>query len=185
MKKEWGRALIRISFLMLFFLVSTHWIFAAAETGQNMEGGLAQKKTENTKIFSVKIKGAYFHPSRTSFRDTYTNKLMGEGEFTVRIFKFIELWLGGNHYNSMGKLQFSQEDTTMTLIGLGGGPKFKVTIGAFSPYLGFGPLVYFYKESNPIGTVQGNKIGYIGQAGFYFSISKKFFLDLFLILGQN
>ena len=55
----------------------------------------------------------------------------------------------------------------MTLIGLGGGIKFRARVGAWNPYLGFGPLVYFYKEQNLIGTAEGNKVGYIGQIGCY------------------
>ncbi len=127
--------------------------------------------------FFIEIKGTYFLPSKTVFKDTYKNRWMGEGEFTARVFKFIELWLGGNYYRGNGKLPFSDEDTSMTLIGLVGGLKFKAAIGAFRPYLGIGPLVYFYKERNPIGTAKGNKIGFIGQAGINFFFSKSLFLD--------
>lgn len=130
--------------------------------------------------FFIEIKGAYFQPSKTKFKDMYKNRLLSEGEFTVRVFKFIELWLAGSYYGGKGKLPFSGEDTNMSLLGIGGGLKFRARIGAFSPYLGFGPLVYFYKENNPIGTAKGNNVGFIGHAGSYLFLSKSIFLDFSL-----
>ncbi len=180
MKRELYRRLIRISLMLVFILASNQWIFLAAETVQILKAELFEEKIKSTKNFSIKIKGAYFQPSRTMFKDMYKNRWMGEGEFTVRVFKFIELWLGGNYYSGKGKLPFSQEDTNMRLIGIGGGLKFRATIGAFSPYLGLGPLVYFYEEKNPIGTAKGNNFGFIGHAGCYLFLSKGIFLDFFL-----
>ncbi len=185
MKKELYRRLIRISLVLVFILASNQWIFLAAETVQILKAEPEQTKTKSTQIFSIKIKGAYFFPSRTTFRDMYKNRLMGEGEFTVRVFKFIELWLGVNYYGGKGELPFSGEDTNMSLLGIGGGLKFRAKIGAFSPYLGFGPLVYFYKEENPIGTAKGNQFGFIGHAGSYLFLSKSIFLDVFLSYTKN
>jgi hypothetical protein len=90
------------------------------------------------------------------------------------------LFQNGNYYSGKGKLPFSEEDTNMTLIGIGSGLKFRATIGAFCPYLDFGPLVYFYEEKNPIGTAKGNSFGFIGHAGFYLFLYKGIFLDFFL-----
>lgn len=185
MNSELYRRLIRISLVLVLTLASSQWIFVAAKTVQVLKADSDQKKTESTKNFSIKIKGAYFQPSRTTFKDIYKNRLMGEGEFTVRVFKFIELWLVGNYYSGKGKLPFSEEDTKMTLIGIGGGLKFRATIGAFSPYLGLGPLVYFYEEKNPIGIAKGNKFGFIGHTGCYLFLSKSIFLDFFLSYSKN
>ncbi len=180
MKSEQNSRFIRISFVLFFLLASSQWIFAAEKTVQDKTEETVQKKIGNTNNFSFKIKGAYFQPSRTTFKDIYKNRWMGEGEFTARIFKFIELWLCGNYYKGKGKLPFSMEDTNMTLIGIGGGLKFKAARGAFRPYLGFGPLVYFYEEKNPIGTAKGNKLGFIGHTGFHLSLYKGIFLDFSL-----
>lgn len=179
------RRLIRISLVLVFFLASSQWDFVAAKTVEGQTVELSEKKIKSTKKFSIKIKGAYFLPSRTTFKDMYKNRWMGEGEFTVRVFKFIELWLGVNYYGGKGKLPFSGEDTNMSLLGIGGGLKFRARIGAFSPYLGLGPLVYFYKENNPIGTAKGNKFGFIGHAGSYLFLSKSIFLDVFLSYTKN
>jgi len=132
----------------------------------------------NTEQFSLKARGAHFWPSETSARKIYKSGWMGEGEINARILSFVELWFIGNYYSSKGKLPFTGEATRMTLVGLGGGIKFRARIGAFNPYLGFGPLVYFYKERNPIGTAEGNKVGYIGQLGCHVVIAGGFLLDL-------
>ena len=185
MKKELYKRLIRISFVLVFILASSQGIFVSGETEQGRKAEPNQEKTKNTKNFSIKIKGAYFLPSKTTFKNMYKNRLLGEGEFTVRVYKFIELWLGVNYYGGRGKLPFSGEDTNMSLLGIGGGLKFRARIGVFSPYLGFGPLVYFYKENNPIGTAEGNKFGFIGHAGSYLFLSKSIFLDVFLSYTKN
>lgn len=180
MKNELFKRLIRLSLVLLFLLASSQWFFVSAETVQDLSAEPNQNKIRSTNNFSLKIKGAYFLPSKTTFKDIYKNRWMGEGELTVRVFKFIELWLGGNYYSGKGKLPFSEENTSMTLIGICGGLKFTAALGAFSPYLGIGPLAYFYEEKNPIGTAKGNKLGFIGQAGIKFFISKSIFFDFFV-----
>ena len=180
MKKKLPSGLIR-SLLVIFSLAALNQgMFLAARPLQGQTTGPELETTRANKIFRVKIKGAYFHPTKTSFQEIYRNRWMGETEFTATVFKFLDLWLGGNYYSGTGKLPVSEEDTNMTIIGVAGGLKFRVTLGAFSPYLGFGPLVYFYKEKNPVGTAEGNNIGFIGQGGCYLSLYKGFFLDFFI-----
>lgn len=159
--KSAGRILFLGSCLSLF-------VFWSAAEGQG---------TANPKQISLKARGAYFWPSEASSREIYKSGWMGEGEINAGILGFVELWFVGNYYSSGGKLPFTGETTRMTLIGLGGGIKFRARIGALNPYLGFGPLVYFYKERNPIGTAEGNKVGYIGQAGCHVIIAGGFLLD--------
>ena len=126
---------------------------------------------------SVKVKGVYFRPSETSLRNLYNGRWSGEGEFNIKVFRSVELWLVGNLYSSNGKLPFTKEKTKMTLTGIGGGVKLRGQWGLFNPYLGIGPLICFYKEENPIGIAEGNKIGYIGQGGFYLTIYRGLLID--------
>lgn len=91
MNSEPYRRLIRTALVLFFFLASSQWNFVAAKTVEGQTVELFEEKIRSTKNFSIKIKGAYFQPSRTTFKDIYKNRLLGEGEFTVRVFKFIEL----------------------------------------------------------------------------------------------
>jgi len=159
-----------------------NFIIAAAEKGQATEYN--QQETKSKKNIFLKIKVAYFQPTNNSFNEIYTNKWMGEGEFSLKVYKFVELWLSGSYYNSNGKLLFSQESTKFTLMGISSGLRFRANIGAFNPYIGLGPLIYFYEEKNPIGTAKGNNFGYIGQAGFYLFLSKRVFLDFSLAYSK-
>lgn len=118
----------------------------------------------------IKIGANYFNPSEQSFKDIYGGGMVIGGEINIKLWRFMDLWLIGNYYSKKGSLPFTKEGTKMTLIPIGGGLKIRLQRGAINPYIGFGPVIYIYKETNPIGVAQGTKAGIIGQAGCYFNI---------------
>jgi len=136
----------------------------------------AQSKTVVRK-HSVKIGAIYFIPSEQSFKDIYGSGLGFGGELNFGLWKSVALWIVGNYYSKDGSLPVTKEATTLSLFALGGGPKFRLSQARVSPYLGIGPVVYFYKEENPIGMAEGTGIGFIGQFGFSVQIVGGLILD--------
>jgi len=137
--------------------------------------------TASSSAFSfivLEVKGQYFSPSERAFRDTYGAGWMAEGEIAIRLFRGLELWAGGGSYSKKGQLTFTGEQTTLTIQPLGGGFRYRVTSGKVSGYAGVGVSYYRYKESNPIGDVSKNSVGYVGKAGVYFRILPGLLLDL-------
>lgn len=126
--------------------------------------------------FNVRVN--YFFPSQRSFQDIYGQSLAFSGEFNFRLWKSVYLWLIGSYYSKEGSLPSTREATKMTLIPVGGGIKLKFGSGTIRPYIGFGPVVYFYEESNPIGIAKGSQAGFIGQAGLNTKITGRLFLDI-------
>lgn len=128
----------------------------------------------------IEIKGSYFYPSEQAFKDIYGGGFSFGGEISVEVLKNLSIWLGGNYFEKKGKLTFTREDTKIMLTPIGGGIKYEFPTGKFSPYLGLGAYYYLYRESNLLGDVSANEIGYIGKLGTYIYLSNHFIVDLFL-----
>jgi len=137
-------------------------------------------EVNNSRNISLKFGAGYFIPSEQSFKDVYSGGMTVGGEINIKLWKFIDLWLSGNYYSQKGNLPVTGEETTMRLIPIGGGLKLRFREGIINPYLGFGSLVCFYKETNPIGVAEGTGVGVIGQVGCFFKITGGLLFDLSL-----
>lgn len=125
--------------------------------------------------FLIEAKGSYFQPSDKNFKQVYNGGKYTEwisygGEIGITLGKGVGLWAGGSYFNKKGKLTFTQEETTLEIIPVYGGIKFRSTSSYVSPYLGIGVGYFQYKEENRIQSVSKADIGYIGQAGLLFKL---------------
>lgn len=138
-----------------------------------------EEKAETPKIKNnyVKIGANYFSPSEKSFKDIYGEGVTFGGEINIKLWKFINLWLVSNYYSKKGSLPFTKESTKMTLFPIGGGIKLILQKNVINPYIGIGPVLYIYKENNPIGVAEGTGIGIMGEIGCYFRIAGGFLVD--------
>lgn len=138
-----------------------------------------ENKPETPKIKNnyVKIGANYFSPSEKSFKDIYGEGVTFGAEINIKLWKFISLWLAGNYYSKKGNLPFTKESTEMTLFPIGGGIKLILQKNVINPYIGIGPVLYIYKENNPIGVADGTGIGIIGEIGCYFRIIGGLLID--------
>lgn len=138
----------------------------------SVSASLCEKRT-----LSLKLGISYFHPSEKATKDIYGGKAVVGGEVNLKVWKIINLWVTGSHYDKRGNLPFTKEATRLTLIPIGAGIKVIIEKGSIYPYMGVGPVMYFYREKNPIGLVEGNKVGIVGQAGCYLKVTGGLFLD--------
>jgi hypothetical protein len=130
------------------------------------------------KRHSIKFGAVYFLPSEQSFKDIYGSSFGFGGELNFGLWKSVQLWLIGNYLTNDGSLPVTSEATSISLLALGGGPKIRFSRARFSPYLGVGPVVYIYKEENPIGLAEGTGLGFIGQFGVSFLVAGGLILDV-------
>ncbi len=128
----------------------------------------------------IEIKGGYFYPSEKAFKDIYGGGFSIGGEISVGVLKNLSIWVGGNYFTKKGKLTFTQEDTEIKLIPIGGGLKYEFPTGKFAPYLGLGVNYYLYEESNPLGDVSKGGLGYIGKIGSYVKVTGGLLVDLYV-----
>lgn len=128
--------------------------------------------------FSIEVKGSYFNPSEAVFKDIYGGGFKLGGELTIGILKNLQLWFEGSYFSQNGELTYTKEETSLQIIPLGGGLKYKLKAGILSLYGGAGINYYQYKESNILGEVSKSGIGYVGKIGVIVKIFKGTFLDL-------
>jgi len=140
-------------------------------------GQRSESEAEIMRKNSLKIGAIYFMPSEESFKNIYGSGLGFGGELNVGIWKSVLGWVIGNYYTADGSLPVTKEATQLSLLMLGGGPKIMFSKTKFRPYLGVGPVIYVYKEENPIGLAEGTGIGFIGQLGFSIQVVGGLVLD--------
>jgi hypothetical protein len=127
---------------------------------------------------SIGVKAAYLMPSEQAFKDIYGSGLMFGAEIGFSLGGPVKLWIDGMSYQGKGKLTFTEEDTTLTLMPFGAGIRVDLPKGALVPYAGAGARYYIYKEENVIGTAKKNGLGFVGFAGVNLRLAKGFLLDV-------
>lgn len=153
----------------LFFLSLSGLVCGEARVESQREKIMKSEPSEERNI-CIKIGVGYFFPAEQSFKDIYGEGMTIGGEVDIKLWKFIDLWLIVNYYSKKGYLPFTKEETKMTLIPIGAGPKIRFQRGIINLYIGLGPVFYVYQEKNPIGIAKGTDAGVIGQVGCSFNI---------------
>ena len=128
---------------------------------------------------TIGLRGNYFSPSEKAFQDIYGGGMRFEGELTFSIWKNLQLWIGGNYFSQNGELTFTKEETSLQIIPIGGGIKYRYLAGKIGIYGGVGLNYYLYKESNILGEVREGGLGFVGKIGVTVTVIKGLFLDLF------
>ena len=130
--------------------------------------------------FMVELKAHYFSPSEEAFQDIYGGGIAYGAEASLGVWEELEVWFGGSYFSRKGELTFTKEETTLEIIPLGAGAKYRIISGSFSFYIGLGLNYYQYKEKNPIGDVSEGVLGYIGKAGSYVKVTDRLLIDLYM-----
>jgi len=129
--------------------------------------------------FSLELKGSYFSPSEEAFKDIYGGGFTFGGELTAVIWNNLQVWVEGSYYSGEGQLTYTEEETSLRIVPFGGGLKYRLPVGKFNIYGGFGMSYYQYKETNVLGEVSKGGIGYVGKIGVVIKVTKNLFFDLF------
>jgi len=127
---------------------------------------------------SIGLKGAYFSPSDLDFKSIYGSGWMYGGEITFNIVKGLDGWLDGGYFARTGVLSYTQEETKLTLVPVGGGLRYRILTGKIAPYIGAGARYCLYMESNVIGKVNDGGVGFVGKAGVLITIVQGIGIDL-------
>lgn len=129
--------------------------------------------------FFVEVKAHYFSPSEQAFKDIYGGGVMYGAEATVGIWRNLEFWLGGSYFSKKGKLTFTEEETKLKIIPIGGGLRYILPKGKLNLYAGLGLNYYQYKETNPIGEAKKGGLGFIGKIGSFVKITGGLLIDVY------
>ncbi len=122
--------------------------------------------------------GDYFFPRQGALKRLYGRGMNYGGEVNIGITRLIELWLGGHYFGKTMSDSATGGRRKVSLIPLEAGIKLRFHRGVFNPYLGLGGGYFQYEERTDGGTVKDNRIGLVGQAGFFIKIARLFVIDL-------
>jgi len=126
----------------------------------------------------IKIGLNYFTPSEKVFKDIYGGGIMYGGEINIGVWKRLELWIDGGYFSKKGKLTYTEEETKLKIIPIGGGLKYVFGTEVLNFYIGAGLNYCYSEEANPIGNVSKGKLGYAGKIGSLFKVKGGLIIDL-------
>jgi len=129
---------------------------------------------------TIEVKGSYFFPSEQAFKDIYGSGLRYGGEISLGIWKNLDVWIGGDYFSQNGELTYTGEESSLQIVPLGGGLKYRITTGVLSFYGGAGVNYFNYKESNVIGDLKAGAVGIVAKAGAYLEPVNQFVIDFFV-----
>ncbi len=126
----------------------------------------------------VEARVLYFQPTDKDFKDIYGSGMSFGGEVTIKVLNGLNVWIGAEYFTKKGELTFTKEETEIRIFPIFAGIKYILPSPKFKPYAGIGVGYFQYKESNPIGTVEESKIGFVTQTGLLIPIFGPALLDL-------
>lgn len=136
-------------------------------------------KGANASTIRAEIKGAYFRPTDAAFKEIYGQGQTYGAEIGLKLGKFFSFWVAAENFSKKGKMSFTQEETNLKIIPINVGVSLEIPLGLFAPYGRLAVGYFHYEESNILGQVKKNNLGYLGQVGFFLKIFDPLYLDLF------
>jgi len=127
-----------------------------------------------------KVKGSYFHPSDTAFKDIYGGGVMYGVEAGAEIWKNLEIWVGGRYFSKKGELSLTREETKLKIIPIEGGLRYTLSLRSVNLYSGIGISYYLYKETNPIGNVDWGELGAVARVGSFVEMNQRWTIDFYV-----
>ncbi len=133
----------------------------------------------NAEKFSFYLGAGIRNVTEERYEEVYgKNNITYSADIGFKIFRSLELFLHTDYFKCDGKLTFSKENTTLTIIPIELGARYILSNKIIKPYIGAGMGYYTYKEENFIGTIDDNKTGFFAEGGIRLFVTKPLFIDL-------
>ncbi len=145
--------------------------------------GLVDKELESADTLALTIYTGIRKVSEEPFAQIYGNNNISLGlDVALCLHKIFEIFIHSDFLSAEGKTSFTGDKTSLTILPLELGLRFKLKRGIFFPYLGGGAGYYFFNEESTFAseayTSQVNGFGFFGESGVRVRIIKKWHLDL-------
>lgn len=128
-------------------------------------------------LFSARA--SYFSPTEQAFKDIYGGGMKYGATFAVNLFGDFDIYVDGSFLAKTGELSYTREETKISVVPLMLGLQYRIKSGKFQPFFGLGAGYFAFKESNVIGDVNKNGIGFAGRVGALFLFTKSLFLQVY------
>jgi hypothetical protein len=127
---------------------------------------------------SVTLKGGYFFPTASVFREVYSGGPTIGAEVAVPIDGVFQAWAGMEVFSKTGHLTVSEEETKVRIDPIHFGLRCQFGKKGLRPYIGAAAAYFLFHEENPLGNISDGGLGYLGQAGFIARIGGAIWLDI-------
>ncbi len=127
---------------------------------------------------SLTLKGGYFLPTDSVFKDAYGGGPVFGGEVAVPVAGALHLWAGAEYFSKKGLTTITEEEIKAQVIPLYAGIRCHFGKSGVRPYLGLAAGYFLVKEENPEGSASDSGLGLLGQAGLLFKLGGSVWLDL-------
>jgi hypothetical protein len=124
------------------------------------------------------INSHYFIPTEQAFKEVYGNGVRFGTEFGVHVLGGLDVWVGGDFFYKKGELTFTQEETTLMVIPVMAGLKYRLSVGSFDVYLAAGASYNFYNEDSILGETAERGFGMIGRLGTLIKVVSGLVVDI-------
>ncbi|MBN1270786.1 MAG: hypothetical protein JXB26_00815 [Candidatus Aminicenantes bacterium] len=121
---------------------------------------------------------SFFAPSGNSIKNTYGSRPDIDADFSMKIWKGLELFVRGNFSWDRGELSYTKEETKMNIYRIGFGVNYRIYKGYFSLYAGVCPMYFQISEKNPIGDINEGQLGFLGKIGSCLYINRIMFFSV-------
>lgn len=102
----------------------------------------------------IEVKGNYFSPTESAFRDIYGCGIEYGGSISYGIWKNLEVWLGGSYFIKNGEATFTKEQIKLKILPIGAGIGYSHPFGkVVSIYGRVGVNYYSYKEESSLENI--------------------------------
>jgi len=143
--------------------------------------GLVVLLVGGTAFGFITLKAADFSPTDSDFKRIYGGGMTYGVELSFAFAKSFELWIGASAFSKKGKSSYTREETSLSLIPIGGGVKWRMMPGKrVSPYVAVGLEYVLYTESNVIGDVSAGGVGFTGKGGVDVHLAKFLGIDAYV-----
>jgi hypothetical protein len=124
------------------------------------------------------LKGGYFAPGDSVFKDVYSGGLTFGADVTVPIGGVFRAWAGAELFSKTGLLTISEEETKVRIVPLYLGLRCEFGKGALRPYIGAAAAYFLFHEENPLGSVSDGGLGFLTQAGVMARLGGAVWIDV-------
>ena len=141
------------------------------------EEGFAPLPSQAPRV-AVQVRGHFLEPRDPAFRDIYGGGPAFGIEVSARVTDRIDIWADGSRLGREGLLTFSREKTTMSVLPLTAGVRYRVRDARVVPYGAAGVGLFLFKESNPLGDAGQSGLGFTARTGALVWMHQRLTLDL-------
>lgn len=123
---------------------------------------------------TLELLAGYYEPHEPRYKAVYEQGGRTQGiAFSTMLIRNFDLYLELKGFYKKGELTYSKTDTKLLIVPASLGLRFVLPLGIMVPYIGAGADLFFFFETNTIGTVFEYAPGYNIQGGTYLLFGKK------------